>query len=447
MARRGDGYRWAAAAVAAAALGLRVGYALLTPAYVPAHDDARYDALALAIARTGSYPYVNGHPTAYRPPGFTYLLGALYAVTGPGHARIWAGRMLEAVIGTALVVVVGAVARRMFGPAAGLATMGLTAVFVPLIAVGGALLSEPLAALLALAAVLAVLRWRDDRRDRWAVAAGLAVGATALTRSNGAVLVLAAVVGMWVRPRRSGNEGGEPAGRLSSGPTSAAATRLGRIRPVALVLGVAALTVAPWTVRNAVVMHSWIPVSDEAGGTLAGTYNPVSAADRLEPAYWHLLADIPPYWDATAALRGGPEPAFQSRLLHLALSYAARHPAYVAEVGYWDGRRLFDLTGATEWRYGARLAGIDSPWVADACAWSIWVLLALVAAAVLVGRVRRRVPAFYWLTTAALLLSVALVNGESPRLRAPLDPFLLVLAGGAAAALARAATRTEGLRA
>jgi len=37
--------------------------------------------------------------------------------------------------------------------------------------------------------------------------------------------------------------------------------------------------VAPWTIRNAVVMHALIPVSDETGGTLAGTYNPVSARD------------------------------------------------------------------------------------------------------------------------------------------------------------------------
>ena len=47
----------------------------------------------------------------------------------------------------------------------------------------------------------------------------------------------------------------------------------------ALLLATTALTILPWTIRNAVVMHRFIPVSDETGITLVGTYNPASAAD------------------------------------------------------------------------------------------------------------------------------------------------------------------------
>ena len=413
MSRR----RAAIALILISALALRLAYVLLTPGYVPLHDDRAFDRLALGVARSGAYPDVGGHPTAYRPPGFTYVLGAVYAVTGAGHARIVAARLVEVAVGTGIVAALGAVAGRLFGRPAVLWTMGLAAVYPPLIGVGGSLLSEPQSILLELAALLAVLIWRTDRRLRWAAAAGLAAGALALTRTNAFVVIPALALGLYVRS----------AGR----PRRAAAG------PPALMVGVAVAVISPWTIRNAVVMRSFIPVSDEEGGTLAGTYNSVSAHDHTAPAFWHLLSQIPSYRAATAALARGPEPAFQSRLLHLAVDYAGAHPLYVFVVAWYNTLRLADLTGRAPARYGATLAGITSPGFADLCTYAFWVLLALALTGLFLSRVRHQVPVFVWVAAGLLLLSVILVNGEAPRLRIPIDPFLLVLAGAALAEMYR----------
>jgi hypothetical protein len=41
-----------------------------------------------------------------------------------------------------------------------------------------------------------------------------------------------------------------------------------------------------------------------------------------------------------------------------------------------------------------------------------------------------------WLAAGLLFVSIILVNSEAPRLRLPLDPFVLLLAGAGAAAVA-----------
>lgn len=415
--------RWAGApgrtrllrsAALAVALAARLAYVLATPGYRPAHDDAKYDLLAVGIARHGVFPHLAQGATAYRPPGYPYLLGALYALVGTGPDRILAGRVLQVVIGVAVVALSGAVAGRIFGPAASLATMALAALYPPLIAAGTSLLSEPLTIALLLGSVVAVLEWR--RSPRWGpvVAAGVMAGLATLTRSNAFVVVPALLVGVAGRSPRP------------PGPRR-------RWFPAAALALTAAAVVAPWTVRNAVVMHAFIPVSDETGGTLAGTYNPVSAADRQAPTFWHLLAEIPTYRKAVAPLAAGPEAPYQARLQHLALSYAEHHPLYPAEVAWYGTLRLAGIEPLARSRFTARASGITDPAVADACIVAFWMVSAAAVVTVLRPGLRRRVPAFYWVLLALLYLTVVLVNSETPRLRLPIDPLVVVLAGAAVA--------------
>lgn len=396
------------------ALGARIGYILSTPGYTMRHDDRAYDRLGLAIARTGVYPNLGGHPTAYRPPVFPYLLGALYSLTGSGHARVVGGRVLQALLGVLAVALLGALAGRLFGRRAAVATMLISAVYLPLVAGGTSLIVEPLTIVLELAGILAVLTWRRRGGTGWVVAAGVLGGTLTLTRSNGFLVVAALAVGVWTgRPRLS------PAAW----------------RPVVILLVSAAAVVAPWTIRNAVVLHSFIPVSDELGGTLAGTYNPVSAHDASAPALWHLLSEIPQYERQVRPLLSGPEPQLQSKLLNLALGYIGRHPLYPPKVAFYDTLRLFGLNSLSLSRFTARSAGITSAGVADAGVYSFWAVCLLALVALSHRQTRRRVPLYIWLAGGLLYISVVLVNSEAPRLRLPLDPFFLLFAGAGLAAL------------
>ncbi len=403
------------------ALATRVGYVLATPGYTMLHDDHAYDRLALGIARTGAYPDVGGHATAYRPPGFTYMLGAVYALAGSGHARVVAARMVQALVGVVIVALLGALAARLVGRRAAVCTMLLAALYVPLVAAGTSLLSEPLTVALELGAVLAVLAWQREGRLRWVMAAGATGGAMALCRSNGFVVIIALAVGVALAGRR---------------------VRPGALEPVAVLALTAAAIVAPWTVRNAVVLHAFIPVSDELGGTLAGTYNPVSAHDPAGPGFWRLLSQIPQYDSDTRTLAAGPEYPFQQKLVHLALQYAEHHPLYPLDVAWWNTKRLLGFNSLSLSRFTASVAGITSPEVADAGVFSFWVVGAMALVACFQRGIRRRIPAFVWLVAAFLFLSIVFVNSEAPRLRLPLDPFVLLLAGAGLASITGRAGRS-----
>ena len=415
-------------AILVGAMAVRVGYVLATPGYAPGHDDRAFDTLAVGVSQSGAYPDVNGHATAYRPPGYTYVLAGVYAVSGTGHERLTAARLFQAAVGTAIVGLLGLLAYRLFGRRAGVVALLLSAFYPPMIIVGAALVSELQVVFLELASLLAVLAWSRTHRWRWIGITGALAGALTLTRSNGFVVVIALAAGLAI-----GTGKGQPlAGIYRRRPSG-----VRRIFPAGAALAIALTVVAPWTVRNAVVMHSFIPVSDELGGTLAGTYNPVSAADKTQPAYWHLLDQIPQYDQQSRVLATGPEAPFQSRLLHLALDYASHHPLYIAKVAFYNTLRLADLHGLGNDRYTATLVGVTSTSWADATVIGFWVVLPLAVMGIIIGDVRRRVPGFVWLAAALLFLSIVLVNSETPRLRLPLDPMLILLAAGAIAALLR----------
>ena len=57
----------------------------------------------------------------------------------------------------------------------------------------------------------------------------------------------------------------------------------------------AALTVAPWTIRNYETFHAFVPVSTQFGSALAGTYNSEARADKVNPASWRTLKRVDDY--------------------------------------------------------------------------------------------------------------------------------------------------------
>src|SRR5262249_39137881 len=151
--------------------------------------------------------------------------------------------------------------------------------------------SETLFVLVALLAVGFALRG-------WALAAGALVGLAALARVDGLIL-LAGVL---------------PLIGLKRSP---------------YVLLACALAIAPWTIRNALELHAFVPVSTESGATLAGTYNAASMDDGFAPGSWVLLRHTPDL----AVIETHMAPVAQDRALRdAALRFVEAHPWYPAEV-------------------------------------------------------------------------------------------------------------------
>lgn len=427
------------AGILVAALALRVAEVQRTP-NVAINDPHSYLELASQVARTGDYststaPYTGSGgtrgPTALFPPAFPYLLALIdlldghTAVDGPA---IHVARLAQAALGTVAVGLTGLVALEAFGETVALAALALAAVYPVMIETSAPILSENLLVVLELAAVWSALRIRRAQRPyRWVFLAGMFAGLASLTHQDGLVLLIPLAIAAWVGV-------GSPANRRP-------AIGIRRLAAPAVLVLVAALTIAPWTVRNAIELHTFTPVSDQAGETVLGTYNSTSAADHVEPYRWL----VPPrVASARALVREAPrlrEPAWEGRLLSRGLDYIGSHPLSPLLVGFNNARRMLELGGAFARNQAA--AAISIPLgVAWIGALSFWVV-AIVAAFGAFTSYARKAPRWLWLVPLLLMLSVIFVRMETPRFREPLDPFFVMLASCALATVAtRAAQRT-----
>ncbi|HJS93160.1 MAG TPA: glycosyltransferase family 39 protein [Solirubrobacteraceae bacterium] len=410
------------------ALGLRIAEVQRTDSsYRPINDAGSYLSLGSDIAHTGDYPLSHRPgagaagtrgPSAYFAPGYPYFLALVDLIDGhavPRDGAVHPARIAQAVLGTITVALIGLVAFELFGLTAGLIALVLAAVYPVAIGMAGTLVAENLLTPLVLAAVYAELRVRRAGRPRsaygWVAGAGVLTGLATLTHENAILIGLPLLVAVWrVGPRRL----------LAPG----------------LLIATTALTILPWTIRNAEVMHRFIPVSDETGITLVGTYNAASAANPVVPYKWRLFFGIPGERPLIRQANHLTEPELGDKLQHQALHYISDHPLAPLSVGYDNTLRLLELGGTFAWK--ATAASISLPLgVARDGVIGFWIV-GLLALAGALSRAARAAPKWVWGVPLLLALSVVLVNVESPRFRAPIDPFLILLA---AAGLASAATR------
>ena len=406
------------------ALLLRVGYVVATPDYVMVHDARAYDNIARSVAAGDGWGYARteGRETAFRPPAYCLVLAGAYYVAGVAEAseedRVVVARILGIVISTLIVAMIGVIAAQLWGRRVALLAMAGGAVYIPLILVGAAVMSEPLFALLLLGALAAGLQHRRSTHGwRWVLLCGFLAGLTILTRANALVLLLPLCLAVWtVRPRWSVKA---------------------LVVPAVLVV-VALMTVSPWTIRNAIVFDRFIPVSTQLGSALAGTYNDQARLDKENPASWRAIRHLPDYREFYSRLQQTPEPEAEDYLNKRAKEYIREHPGYVATVAWWTSRRMLDLGGLDWSRHTASTISVGPRW-ANAGVFCFWIfaVLALLGA---FTKQARRTPFFVWLIPLLLYLSVVFLVVETPRYRTGIDPFVVMLA---ALALRRALQAVE----
>jgi 4-amino-4-deoxy-L-arabinose transferase-like glycosyltransferase len=388
--------------------------------YIPQHDAAMYVGLAQNFLKWGCYCFGPGMPTTYRPPVFSLFLAQVFLVTSPNTLY---ARIALSVVGALTCVFVALIARDVFGPRVG-ALAGLMAATYPQLFIWDAwLYSESLAVCLFTASCLVVMRVVNRPVGwRWALAGGL-LGLTALTRPNG-IYALGAVVIWAIGALRM---------RLIPPPRALAGT-------LVLVAGCLAI-LAPWTVRNYIVTGgAFVPLSTGTGDVIAGAYNTAAITWPWRRGSW-VNALIVPYWSpqdrallVQAELRpcwGACEVAKDHVATGLGIRWAESHVR--------DLPNLMVFRMMQFWSPASPIGEAGMP-IGRPFAVGYPVLVFILAAVGFVTHRRQwRALLLPWLFGAIVVVG-ALVFYGSPRMRAPLEPILLVMAAGGLAyvlALAR----------
>jgi len=256
-------------------------------AAAPVIDEASYDRWARAIA-AGEWM---GSEVFFQEPLYPYALASLYAVAGPS---LLAARIAQCALWAVTIVLVGLLARRTFGRAAGFVAAAALALYGPGLLFPCLLLKENLF-LPVLAAMLLFLVGTRAASGGKAIAGwlgvGLLAGLAALLRGN--VLVLLPVLAAWPIVRRLMQRA-----RLAPGLRDAALVALG-----------AACALVPVAWRNWHVGGVFVLTTSGAGTNVYGGNNAENPYGRATE--FSFVRGIPEHeagdWAREAARRTGRE--------------------------------------------------------------------------------------------------------------------------------------------
>lgn len=396
--------RWAPhAVVGSVALVARLAWVLAVRRPGFAFNDAiMYHTTAMSLRAGDGYVPLTGGPTARWPPGYSTLLGAVYAVFG---VRPAAGEIVNALIGATTVVLLMFAVERAIDRRTAIVAGTVLAVLPGPIMWTDVLVAETLYT--AIFVLILLLLVRATPTFRWMIAIGFVIGLGALVRGEALTWGLLPIVLFWRD-----------------------LPRLALLRRVAALAGVAALVMAPWTIRNAVVMDAFVPVATNASQTLwSGHHAGATGAQTYPPGDYEdrFAAELPEReLGASAALRDDAiefmltHPVREAELVPLKLIHLNRGDSYVLD---WvnapaaDGRQA--LTPVWAERIGV---------VADA---GYFGLLALtVLGGWWLGRAFWRRPVGRVIATSfitALFLYGFLYYGNY-RYRLPYEPMMVVVA-------------------
>ena len=260
------------------ALILRLTLALWLPADDTVFTDAPYKEYARNWAEGKGFWMGNPYGSelgiervyAFRPPLFPFLWGCVYKLTRGAYAPIRAAHALLGALSCVLAWLIG----REITPKRSAALLGgmLCAVYPPLIWHSVHLMTEPLFIFLGTLSIYTLLRFRRNGRGSWLIAAGVAAGLCTLSRSVMAGFLPFVALWLWWYGGRG---------------------RRAFLR-VAVFAVVVSGVMAPWIIRNAVVLRAFVPTTTDMGHGFYVANNPRALEDPAgfnTPDDWGFLLE------------------------------------------------------------------------------------------------------------------------------------------------------------
>lgn len=359
-------------------------------------------------------------PTAYWPPGYPFLLAGLFKVFGAHVAIAWGANI---VLGALTCVALYFLGRLIAGWKTGVAAGLLLALFPGHVFFSSLVLSEvTFTFLVVIASLLIVAVARQGERPRvWQLLVlGVTIGAAALVRGQGLLLLPLAALFWWLHNRNL----------LSV---------LKRSAPLTVI---AFAVILPWVIRNYVSMGSFVLISTNEGGNLY--------VGNFEGATGHMVYGMAD-WAAERYSNLPPEKqevAINNLLLREGLKFMFTHPQKEMQLIGSKMRGLYEddeeaLRGIPNRGAGVTLRNQDL--IAKVADYYYFAAVALSGIGLLVWLRRPRGALALPLLLIAVFTFGQLLFFTDPRFHYPMLPaFALLAAAGLTAAVDQARQRLPG---
>ncbi len=230
--------------IALVALAVRVAYIVEVRAHplmtTTTGDSQVYDIRAVEIA---GGQWVAGDVFFHSSPAYPYILGVIYAIFGQSYTAV---RLIQSLFGVGSCLLLWSIARTLFGAKQGIIAGLLAALYVPFIFFDAEILMITYVIFFALLSVWFLLRYQESEKLWFALAAGAAIGVSALGKPNMLLFVPAAAIWLWWFFR------GSDRARAA-------------VQAAGLVIVGTMVIIAPMTVMNAIAADDFVLTSSNGG--------------------------------------------------------------------------------------------------------------------------------------------------------------------------------------
>ncbi|GIM45621.1 membrane protein [Collibacillus ludicampi] len=261
----------------------------------PISDFKHYHDLALSLLHNGTYTMPEGldyikestpfikqgvsYPSAFRPPGYPFFLVLVYSL----DPSILAAKIANVLLSLVWIVCAYLLVRRYFNERTGLWAALLTAVFPPAVSYTSLLSTEILAVTLILV-ILCFFAYRTG--GRWnPLLLGTFMGMLSLVKPQYAVFPALYACMLWWERRGQRLQQKRSAG--AQGWTERRKGLWSRIFSISVPVIYAgvfmALVISPWTLRNYLVFHRFVPISTNGNFVLYINNNDLNKGMYMDP--------------------------------------------------------------------------------------------------------------------------------------------------------------------
>ena len=222
--------------------------------YYPLHDSAFYQGIAFHLLNEHCFCLEAFVPTVDRAPLWPFTIAGLTLIFGQSD---YFARLFLSLVGSGTCVLVYLFARDLFSWRIGVLAGVFAAIYPQLYIYDGWLYTESLYIFLLFAFCYGLYRLQHTPERNWRIwiLCGVLLGLLSLTRPNGTIVIVLFVIWCAIMVWQK---------FLSLRVT---------IRGVLFSTLIAIVLIAPWTIRNYLVSHAFVPIATGDGTVLLGAYN------------------------------------------------------------------------------------------------------------------------------------------------------------------------------
>jgi 4-amino-4-deoxy-L-arabinose transferase-like glycosyltransferase len=409
--------------------------------YTLAYDANLYDMLGRHLVNNGCYCLYDHTPSVSRPPLWPFILAFIYALAGE-HELF--GRLFYCLLGSGTCVLIYFFSRDLFGKRIALVSGVIAAIYPCLFIYDGWLYTESLYTFLLTAFTYTLYRlqlhytsfskWPPAEKSwlkragqsllhhRWSLLCGLIAGLSALARPNG-VFLLGMVILWAIVIILTKVEGWKTV-----------------LKDTTLIICIAVIIILPWTYRNYQVSHGFVLVSTGVGEVLSGAYNDIVVhGDPTIRGLWRPTPGSKRHDDVNYTLKN--ESADTARALTWIRTHISELPYLLSlhflnmwtPYTYSHGLAFEETIGTLKYHLMVDLIKISAPLV---------IFFALLGLLFTWKRYRHQLLTVYLLVALVILQNI-LFYGDM-RFRAPIEPMLVLMAGGALYIIAQVVYKMTG---